>query len=105
EPGESAYGAALREVEEEAGIKNPTYLAYLGRQSYSFVDADSAPAKKTVDWFLFHTADRTATPAAAEGFVAARWVSSIDARQASSHAAFDAIIERALSVLAWRAYL
>jgi 8-oxo-dGTP pyrophosphatase MutT (NUDIX family) len=103
EPGESAWAAALREVTEEAGITDLTYIAFLGRQSYSFIDSDSTRANKSVDWFLFYTADRATTPATAEGFISARWVSAIEASQVASHAVFGDVLERALAILAWRA--
>ncbi len=92
EPGESALAAALREVTEEAGVTNLKYIAFLGRQSYSFIDADSIPANKTVDWFLFRTEDRVTTPATAEGFISARWLSPVEAHKAASHAVFGDIL-------------
>jgi 8-oxo-dGTP pyrophosphatase MutT (NUDIX family) len=103
EPGEAPLAAAIREVTEEAGVTNLRYAAYLGQQSYTFIDNDSTPAEKSVDWFLFTTSDTTTAPAAEEGFVAARWVGAREARTAASHAKFGDILDRALTVLEWRA--
>ncbi len=103
EPGEAPLAAAIREVTEEAGVTNLRYAAYLGQQSYAFIDNDSTPAEKTVDWFLFTTTDTTTAPAGDEGFVAAHWVGAPEARTAASHAKFGDILERALALLEWRA--
>ena len=103
EPGEAPLAAATREVAEEAGVTDLHYAAYLGQQSYAFIDNDSTRAEKTVDWFLFTTPNTATAPARDEGFVAAHWVGAADARTAASHAQFGDILDRALNLLQWRA--
>ena len=99
EPGEASLDAAIREAFEEAGVTGLTYLADLGRQVFSFIDADGEDAAKTVDWYLFATVQTTVAPAADEGFVAARWLRPAEARQEVSHAGFREVLVRAIDLL------
>lgn len=55
EPGESFEACAVREVEEELGV-TPIGVAYVGENSFHFVDGYSIHAK------VYRTADWTGTP-------------------------------------------
>jgi 8-oxo-dGTP pyrophosphatase MutT (NUDIX family) len=102
EPGESPLAAALREVTEEAGLRDLAYAGYLGQDSYAFTDNDGQPAAKTVDWFLLTTGDPTTNVRAGEGFTAARWVDLAQAASVASHLGFAVYLDRAADLLAWR---
>ena len=105
EPGEAPLLAATREVAEETGISDSRYAAYLGRDSYDFVDNDGVPATKTVDWFLFTTTDTTTSPRLEEGFVGCRWLEPSAARRSVTHAQFDTVLGHAFDILTWRSQL
>lgn len=102
EPGESPLATATREVQEEAGLANPTYVGFLGRQHYGFTDRDGTEATKSVDWFLFASDSQDVTPMAREGFVGAEWIPLERAAQVASHASFGPYIERARGIVTWR---
>jgi 8-oxo-dGTP pyrophosphatase MutT (NUDIX family) len=102
EAGESPLAAAAREVREEAGLSELTYIGFLGQQRYSFTDQDGEAAEKTVDWFLFATQSQGVAPQTAEGFVAAEWLPLERAIEAASHAGFGQYLERARDIVTWR---
>lgn len=102
EPGESPLATAAREVREEAGITNLTYIGYIGQQRYGFNDRDGEPAEKTVDWFLFATRDREAMPQVAEGFISVQWLPLDAAVSAATHPEFRAYVNQARDLIAWR---
>lgn len=102
EPGESPLAAAAREVTEEAGLRELTYVGFLGRQSYEFVDDDGTPARKTVDWFLAGTDDEPAPARDTEGFQTAELLSFDDASDAATHAGFAPFLHRARDLIEWR---
>jgi 8-oxo-dGTP pyrophosphatase MutT (NUDIX family) len=102
EPGESPLTAAGREVSEEAGLYDLTYVGFLGQQRYGFTDKDGAAAEKTVDWFLFASPNQQAAPRSSEGFVGAEWLPLDQAAAAASHAGFGPYLGRARDVIAWR---
>ena len=102
EPGEPPLIAAAREVREEVGITDLTYIAYLGQQSYGFLDREGQPADKTVAWFLFATRDHDVAPRVAEGFVDAQWLPLAQAAEAATHPEFRAYLYKAWSIIAWR---
>ena len=99
EAGESPLAAAVREVCEEAGLSELTYVAFLGQQRYSFTDRDGEVADKTVEWFLFATQSQDITPRAAEGFVAAKWLPLDQAITAATHSGFARYLERARDIV------
>ncbi len=102
EAGESPLATAAREVQEEAGLADPTYVGFLGRQHYGFMDRDGTDATKSVDWFLFASGSQDVTPMATEGFVRAEWIPLERAAQVASHASFGPYIERARGIVTWR---
>jgi 8-oxo-dGTP pyrophosphatase MutT (NUDIX family) len=103
EPYENTLEAGFREVGEETGITGLTLLGYLGQQRFSFRLDDGQPGEKTVDWFLMQADSDTLTPAAAEGFGAARWYPFAEARRRLSHPAFLPFADKAERILTWRA--
>ena len=99
EAGETDLAAAVREAGEEAGVTGLRHVADLGEETYQLTDGSGTAAVKTVHWYLFTTHDAVATPAAAEGFVAARWVDLPAARIQVSHDAFRTVLDRASAIL------
>lgn len=112
EPGESPLAAAAREVTEEAGVRDLLYAGFLGRQSYAFTDDDGAPARKSVDWFLFATGgfatgdfatgDHAVHAQETEGFHRVEFLAFDEALAAVTHAGFVPYLRRARDVVAWR---
>jgi 8-oxo-dGTP pyrophosphatase MutT (NUDIX family) len=101
EAGESPFACAIREVREETGITDLTYIAFLGQQGYSFTDRDGAPATKTVDWFLFAADILRVEPSAEEGFVAAHWLPFEEGTKLASHAEFTPYLDHANEIITW----
>lgn len=66
EDGESREETALREVEEETGVK-ATIIKYIGKTQYSF-QGDSDTIRKTVHWFLMNSSSYYSTPQLEEHF-------------------------------------
>jgi 8-oxo-dGTP pyrophosphatase MutT (NUDIX family) len=82
EPGESPLQAALRELDEEAGISldgaQPLHVT-----THSF-DGRHGPTEKTVHWFVGR--DRSeALPSPGAGFAEARWVTPEQAQELLVH--------------------
>lgn len=102
EPGEPPLLAAAREVTEESGLSDLTYVSYLGQQSYGFTDDDGAPAEKTVDWFMFAAHSMSFAVRRDEGFTGARWLDLDDALAAATHGGFCEYLERARDIIGWR---
>jgi 8-oxo-dGTP pyrophosphatase MutT (NUDIX family)/dephospho-CoA kinase len=102
EPGESPLAAAAREVTEEAGVRDLSYVGFLGRQSYEFVDDDGTQARKAVEWFLVATDDEPAPARDNEGFQTAELLSFDDASAAATHAEFRPFLHHARDLIEWR---
>lgn len=64
DPGEGPEEAAVREVEEETGVR-ARIVAAIGSTEHEVMLADG-PASKRVHWFLMHPTDRTAETAPSE---------------------------------------
>lgn len=70
--GETVSDAAIREVQEEAGITSLSIKDQLGVTRYSF-QAEEALVKKTVHYFLMTTDQKRLTPQAEENLIDAAW--------------------------------
>ncbi|MFA6198764.1 MAG: NUDIX hydrolase [Patescibacteria group bacterium] len=70
--GETVSDAAIREVQEEAGITSLSIKDQLGVTRYSF-QAEEALVKKTVHYFLMTTDQKKLTPQAEENLIDAAW--------------------------------
>lgn len=70
--GETIADAAIREVEEEAGITSLSIKEQLGITRYSF-QAEDALIRKTVHYFLMTTSQKRLTPQTEEYLIDAQW--------------------------------
>ena len=73
--GEELTDTALREVQEETGVKGEI-VRYLGNVTY-FLNGKSAnreKAQKTVHWYYMKARNMDCTPQRSEGFVEAKYV-------------------------------
>lgn len=85
EPGEPDVDAALRELEEEAGVRllHANYLTQLNSIAFWFAPRN---VTKVVSVHLFVVrAAVEAVPNIAEGFVEARWMTPMDALRRLTH--------------------
>lgn len=86
EDGESRDVTAIREVEEESGIKGEI-IAYLGEINYTFKDARNNGdfVHKTVHWFLMNALNKEPYPQKEEGFSEAMFVPYLKALKIIEH--------------------
>ena len=70
--GETVADAAIREVQEEAGITSLSIKEQLGITRYSF-QAEDALIRKTVHYFLMITSQKRLTPQVEEHLIDAQW--------------------------------
>ncbi|MDY0236093.1 MAG: NUDIX hydrolase [Gudongella sp.] len=81
EKGESLESAALREVQEESGVKGQI-LVYIGEVNYKYKNLrKNEIVYKTVHWYLMKTSSMDCVPQKKEGFVDARFVHMDKAKQ------------------------
>lgn len=74
EKGESIKGAALREVQEETGVKGEI-LDYIGAVHYNYKNLkEDEIVSKTVHWYLMKTGSMDCKPQRKEGFIDAVFV-------------------------------
>ena len=99
EPGETAEQAALRELEEETGVRGHI-LTYLTTIRYAITGRSGRPATKVVDHYLIDLLPDSPPPHAqsADGEVP-RWLPLPQAAAAMTHPAEAASIRRAATVL------
>lgn len=76
EEGETREQAAIREVQEETGIKS-NILRYIGEIHYTFYNpVEQEQIHKTVYWYLMEAENIITTPQIEEGFVRASFLPS-----------------------------
>lgn len=94
EKGEKKEEAALREVEEETGIK-PVIKKELGSSTYYFKDKDGTIVKKTVFWYLMEPLYESNLKTAEE-VLEVKWFELSDALSVISYDSDKDIIKRIL---------
>jgi len=74
-PGEALSDTALREVQEETGVKGEI-IHYIGNVTYTLNGRSSnrEKAQKTVHWYYMKARNMDCTPQRSEGFVEAKYV-------------------------------
>ncbi len=72
--GESYKEAALREVEEECGIKGMKITEELSATYHTYIEKDKHKLKKTVWFRMQYDGDETPTPETKEGISEVKWV-------------------------------
>ena len=97
EKGESREEAALREVEEETGVR-AKIKKELGNFTYFFRDKDGKLVKKTVYWFLMEPIEETEikTP---EEVIEVKWVELEDAKKLVQYDSDKRIIQSLNEIL------
>lgn len=73
DPGETPEQAALREVQEETGLKNLTLDSFLAHTWHTYTQKGERILKRTW-WYRMHTADTDATPQTEEDIEEIQWV-------------------------------
>jgi len=94
EPDESLEAAALREVEEETGLKGVQLVTYLGTVVRPSIEDDGSTVEKTIHLFLGFV---QGTPVLADG---ARWLAPAEAIAAIPFDEDRAFLEQRLAPLA-----
>ncbi len=73
DPGETPEQAALREVQEETGLKNLTLDSFLAHTWHTYTQKGERILKRTW-WYRMRTADTDATPQTEEDIEEIQWV-------------------------------
>lgn len=76
--GESIPECAVREVQEETGLKNIELEEKLGSTFHVYTEKGITYLKST-DWFLMHSEDTELSPQINEGIIMAKWANNIEA--------------------------
>ncbi len=99
ELGESKKEAALREVEEEAGVC-AQILEYIDYIEYEFVDFrnNNQEIHKKVFWYLMKSNSEQSKPQLEEGFVEASYIPMLEASKLARHDDERNIINKAVEV-------
>lgn len=106
ESGEQPESAAIREVQEEMGLKVPAVVTgRLGMIRYGFSTPDGQPRLKTIYLYLLETAEpvQTFDPSRQEGIDCVRWFPLDEAILLLTHPSLRGITGRLLTVLGERA--
>jgi len=96
---ESDLDAALREVEEETGLKDLKLVSRLGDSTWSFDRQDGIRVEKSCANFLFESFTEELVPQLSEGITEARWMA---ADRVSPRLTFDTartVFEEALGLV------
>jgi len=101
EPGETDEQVALREVMEEAGVRNVRPVADLGEERYRFYwPPEKTFYEKSVHYYLLEwLGGEEPRPQAEEGFVEARWVPIDEAVRWVRYRETRQVLERAREAL------
>ncbi len=94
DPGETAREAAVREIAEETGVRDLTYLDELGRIDW-FFRFKGVTIHKYCDFFLFESLEGDAVPQAEEGIRECAWLSYDEALERLTHENTRMILRRA----------
>ncbi len=99
ELGETEKEAALREVEEEAGVV-AEILEYIDYIEYEFVDFrnNDQEIHKKVYWYLMKSESKRSKPQHEEGFIEASYIPISDAPELARHDDERKIINKAIEV-------
>lgn len=91
---ETSQMAAIREIDEETGLKDITLITSLGSQVFSF-PLEDMKCEKVVDWYLFRSNNPTELLLnEEEGFIEARWLNYLEARNIFTHPSFIPFLEK-----------
>lgn len=101
EPGETPEAVALREVAEEAGLRNLRIVADLGEERYSFYwKTEATYYDKTVHYYLMEfLGGEEPRPQREEGFVGYAWVTFPEAFDLIRYKETRQVVKRAQDVL------
>jgi 8-oxo-dGTP pyrophosphatase MutT (NUDIX family) len=101
EAGETPEAVALREVAEEAGLRNVRIVADLGEERYMFFwKTEDTYYDKTVHYYLMEfLGGEEAAPQREEGFVRCEWVTFPDAFDRIKYKETRQVVRRAQQVL------
>ena len=99
ELGESLAETAVREIEEETGLKGLRFVAPVGRTTFRF-RRDRTVIDKAVHFFLFEAASDAKEVLTGEGAIwEASWVRAHKAFDASGYRNLDRLLSKALRII------
>jgi 8-oxo-dGTP pyrophosphatase MutT (NUDIX family) len=98
EAGETPAQAAIREIEEETGIKG-TVAGALGETRYIYHHPRKGRVHKTVTFYLVRHEGGRLRPQSAE-IAAAEWVTPGEAIRRADYDGYDALVRRAVETVA-----
>lgn len=99
ELGETLAETAVREIEEETGLKDLRFVAPLGRTTFRF-RREGTVIEKMVHFFLFEASHEARESMTGEGAIwEAAWVKAHQAFSQSSYRNLDRLLARALRLI------
>jgi len=101
ERGESAEGAALREVREETGLRELSSCGLIDTIDWYFRFRGRL-IHKSCHFYLMETSESDTSPQRAEGITACQWVSYAEAHEAVSYANAREVLRRAREMIGAR---
>lgn len=101
EKGEGQRKAALREVQEEIGCKNPKIIKYLGEIGYWSREGDGGTRiRKAAHYYLMElSAEEECVPQKEEGITEIIWVRPEKALKMSEYRNNDSILKKAIDII------
>ncbi|MDO5690289.1 MAG: NUDIX hydrolase [Tissierellia bacterium] len=95
---ESSEAAAIREVEEESGVRGDI-IKYIGYLKYIYVGVDGTKVNKTVHYYLMTSADGNMTnPQREEGFIEAVFMDTDKVLHKLKHEAERNMVKKAIEL-------